>query len=458
MLLLGVWLAVTVAGVSLFSFRVSRLVGEPPQADAPSPPAALRPALDRPLAVVLLSTNGTEITDALPMYELLAASGAFTTVTVAAERRVVPLDSALELPGIGRVPAGLGLVPHLSFVDYDRLVGRAPDLLVVPNLTHFTPETERPLLNWMQAQRRPQTTLLSICSGSRVLAAAGLLDGHAATGQHQYLDGLEQRYPAVHWQRGVRWVDDGMIITAGTLTAGIDATLHAIDRLAGRAAAVRAADAVGYTQLHRLDDPAADYAPPDAPDVGFLLHAMSGWGEDTLGVVLQEGVSETALAALLDISALNLAHAYTLSPEPGLVRSRFGLLLAPHNTFDQPRQLDRVVVLQGLTDPAAVQAQLLWAEQAGQPAAEPLISGSGAPFAYDAIIADVARHAGAAVARSDANNFAYPVEPSIVAGWPWTARVIVVPLGAMLLVFGLAVVRSVRERRLRSTTALAAGP
>jgi transcriptional regulator GlxA family with amidase domain len=57
---------------------------------------------------------------------------------------------------------------------------------------------------------------------------------------HQDLAGFRQRYPAVRRQAGVRWVDDGAIITSGTLTAGIDATLYTIERLSGRAAAERA--------------------------------------------------------------------------------------------------------------------------------------------------------------------------------------------------------------------------
>lgn len=446
-LLLG--LVVMATAIATFSFRVSQIVGESPSPlTAPAQVMPL-PAGSRPLAVVLFSDRGTEITDALPIYELLAASGAFTTVTVAPERRAVPLDSALELPaGIGRVPAGLDLVPQLSFADYAQQVGQPPKLIVIPNLTHFTPEGEQSILEWIRTHAGPETTLLSICSGSRVLAATGLLDGHMATGQHQYLDELEQHYPAVHWQRGVRWAEDGLVITSGTLTAGIDATLYAIAQLGGRAAAVRAAESVGYPHLHRLNDPAADYTPPAESDLGFMPHALSGWGEDALGLILHEGVSETAVAAVLDVSALNLTHVYTLSPGRALVRTRHGLLLAPRYALETALRLDRAIVLSEREDAAAERILSQWAEAARQPTAERIISGPGATFAYDAVIADVAAHAGGAVARSDARNLVYPVAPTLVAGSPLTTRVLALPVSTALL--GLALVVRLSWQRDRS--------
>jgi transcriptional regulator GlxA family with amidase domain len=59
-------------------------------------------------------------------------------------------------------------------------------------------------LQWIRAHAGPQTTILSICAGSRVLVETGLLDGHAATGAAIDLAGFRQRYPEVRWQAGVR--------------------------------------------------------------------------------------------------------------------------------------------------------------------------------------------------------------------------------------------------------------
>jgi hypothetical protein len=56
----------------------------------------------------------------------------------------------------------------------------------------------------------------------------------------------------------------------------------------------------------------------------------------------------------------------------------------------------------------------LWNAPGGQQEVKQLISGAGAAFAYDAVIADVARHMGGAVARSVSRNFVYPVDVEIV--------------------------------------------
>jgi transcriptional regulator GlxA family with amidase domain len=439
------------AGIGTVAYKVRQIAGDTQPALASPPPPAPTPDPSKLIAVVLLSNDGAEISDTLPPYELLAASGAFNTYFVAPERRVSPIATAQNLPfGVGPLPSGLDILPHYGFADYDRVIGRDPDLIVIPYLTKFVPGAERPILDWIRAHAGPQTTILSICAGSRVLVETGLLDGRAATGLHQDLAGFRQRYPAVRWQSGVRWVDDGKIITSGTLTTGIDATLHTIERLAGRDVAERAGQALGYGHLDRLDDPAADYQPPASPDLGLLPNAMYGWGRTDVGVALHEGVSETALAALLDTAALNLTHSYTLAPERTFVRSRHGLIMAPRYSYAGAPALDRVIVPSDPADPGAALAAEQWNQRRGQPHAELLTSGAGAGFAYDVVIADIARHAGGAVARSDSINLVYPVDPAIVGGSAWTPMLIAHPLGIGLLGLTLVVALFVRRGRTRS--------
>ena len=68
------------------------------------------------------------------------------------------------------------------------------------------------------------------------------------------------------------------------------------------------------------------------------------------------------------------------------------------------------------------------------------MSRAGASFAYDAVIADVARHVGGQVARSDSRNFMYPVDPAIVDSTTWTPRLILLPVRVVLL--GLPIYRA----------------
>ncbi|MBF6238796.1 DJ-1/PfpI family protein [Nocardia otitidiscaviarum] len=76
--------------------------------------------------------------------------------------------------------------------------------------------------------------ITSVCTGSLVLAAAGLLHGRPATTHWLSLDVLAQLDPTIDVRRDERFVDDGDIITAAGVSAGIDMALYLVQRLAGK--------------------------------------------------------------------------------------------------------------------------------------------------------------------------------------------------------------------------------
>jgi transcriptional regulator GlxA family with amidase domain len=80
------------------------------------------------------------------------------------------------------------------------------------------------------------STMLSICSGSFVLGAAGLLDDRPCTTHWMHADELRQRHPRAHVDPDVLFVDDGDLVTSAGTAAGIDACLHVVRRELGSAA------------------------------------------------------------------------------------------------------------------------------------------------------------------------------------------------------------------------------
>jgi AraC family transcriptional regulator, transcriptional activator FtrA len=72
--------------------------------------------------------------------------------------------------------------------------------------------------------------LLSICSGSFVLAATGLLDGLRATTHWRYAENLQRRHPRIQVDPDVLYVDEGQILTSAGSAAGIDLCLHLVRR------------------------------------------------------------------------------------------------------------------------------------------------------------------------------------------------------------------------------------
>ena len=79
--------------------------------------------------------------------------------------------------------------------------------------------------------------LLSICSGSFVLAATGLLDGKRATTHWRYAEAMRSRYPAIDVDPDVLYVDEGQLLTSAGSAAGLDLCLHLIRRDRGPAIA-----------------------------------------------------------------------------------------------------------------------------------------------------------------------------------------------------------------------------
>jgi len=88
-------------------------------------------------------------------------------------------------------------------------------------------------LAWLRAQRELVPLMTSVCTGSLVYAAAGLLAGRPATTHWGALDELAAADPSIKIRTVDRYVDDGNIITSAGVSAGIDMALHLVVRLAG---------------------------------------------------------------------------------------------------------------------------------------------------------------------------------------------------------------------------------
>ncbi len=88
-------------------------------------------------------------------------------------------------------------------------------------------------LRWVQSQRSTTSVMASVCTGSLVYAAAGLLSGRPATTHWASLNLLSELDPTIETDVHARFVDDGDLITSAGVSAGIDMALHLVARLAG---------------------------------------------------------------------------------------------------------------------------------------------------------------------------------------------------------------------------------
>jgi AraC family transcriptional regulator, transcriptional activator FtrA len=435
-----------VAGLGVRIAGALRADTNPPPytGDLPAPPPH-DPA--KPTAVIIAANSGTEGSDFLAPYEVIATSGAFNLYAVAPERRVTHL-----FPGRPAL-RGVDFVPHYAMAEYDRAIGADPDLIVIP----YLPNTQAPeyatIMSWIRAHAGPQTILLSICAGATNLADTGLLARRSATTHHLTFSVLEQRHPDVRLVRGVRYVEDGNIITSAGITAGVDAALFTLKRMLGQEAALDVAGRLGYPHARFLDDPT--YEPPVVGTPGMLL---SGYqlGNSQLGVALYPGIGEIALGSVIDTYPhQGTVTVNTVAPERAVVRSRNGLALIPRWGFADAPKLDRVI-LPG-TDTSGGAAFEGWARDRYGLAVEQVHQGGGYP--YDVTLEDMARRAGGAIAAEAVYLLEYPAG-SLAGVAPAYPPGLVARLVALaLLGLGLAIVidrrRGARTRRHAATQAQA---
>lgn len=104
--------------------------------------------------------------------------------------------------------------------------------------------------------------VVTICTGSGVVARAGILDGKKATTNKIRFEFTEALRPQVNWVRQARWVVDGNIWTSSGISAGIDVTLAFIEKHYGRDLALEIAKYLEY-EWHQDADRDPFYQPSE---------------------------------------------------------------------------------------------------------------------------------------------------------------------------------------------------
>ncbi|WP_019008065.1 DJ-1/PfpI family protein [Deinococcus aquatilis] len=180
--------------------------------------------------------------------EVLDLGGPFEVLSVAsrlAERDGEPQPFRVLLiaaqPGPIVARGGLRVLPDLLLEEAPRL-----DVLIVPGGVVDAVAADQRVTDWVQEQARQVELLASVCTGAFVLAGAGLLNGLKVTTHWEDQADLARLFPALSVVSGVSWVDQGRVVTSGGISAGIDMTLHLVERLHSRALAERTARQMEY--------------------------------------------------------------------------------------------------------------------------------------------------------------------------------------------------------------------
>jgi transcriptional regulator GlxA family with amidase domain len=126
-----------------------------------------------------------------------------------------------------RCARGLRVIP-----DHTWETAPPIDVLVYPGGRGTRPQLENEtILEWLRTLARRGTLMTSVCTGSLVFAAAGLLDGLSATTHWDSTEDLGQLGHGINVRPKDRFVDSGEVITSAGVSAGIDMALHLVARL-----------------------------------------------------------------------------------------------------------------------------------------------------------------------------------------------------------------------------------
>jgi putative intracellular protease/amidase len=301
--LLGLLVALTVAGTA----RVN--AGEP----GSIPAYHSRVGHSRPVIAIVGANVGAETTDYLVPYGVLTQSGVAEVVALGTE------------PGAIQMMPALKIVPQATVDEFDTRFPEGADYVVVPAQHNPNDAT---LIKWIQVQAGKGATTVGICDGVWVLANAGLLRGHRATGHWYSLDDLEHKFPDTTWIRNRRYVVDGSIITTTGVTASIPVSLALIEAIAGREPATEIASEIGAADWSSAHD-SGKFKLGTRSMVTAAGNELAFWSHEKVGIPVSAGVNEIALALVADAySRTYRSEALTVSSAKSL-RTRGGLTLIP---------------------------------------------------------------------------------------------------------------------------------
>ncbi|MER7333855.1 MULTISPECIES: DJ-1/PfpI family protein [unclassified Micromonospora] len=211
----------------------------------------------RKLRIAILLFDGVTAVDAIGPCEVLCRIPGAEVVTVGRESGRVRTDTGVLTLG----------------VDHTLSQVRTADVLLVPGGNVRDVQADPETIRWIQRVHRHTTWTVSVCTGSLVLGAAGLLRGLPATTYWALKTELAQ-FGATFVPS--RFVEAGRIITAAGMSAGIDMSLHLAAKLAGDRIAQALQLVVEYDPQPPFDTGSPDKAGPELTSLALRLLRNSG--------------------------------------------------------------------------------------------------------------------------------------------------------------------------------------
>lgn len=249
-----------------------------------------------PKKVVIVVYPGVQALDLAGPTEVFWAAGQIA-------RRPYDLTIAASKAETFSTTSGLLIKPHRTLRG---LRGPIDTLLVAGGIGTAEAERDQSLIRGVRQAAGRSRRVASVCTGSLILARAGLLDGRRATTHWASCEQLATRYPSIEVERDAIFVRDGDLWTSAGVTAGMDLALAMVEEDLGREVALEVARWLvlyvqrpgGQSQFSvQLAAQSSEYEP---------VRELQGWIADHLGGDL----SVDALARRANMSPRNFARVF----------------------------------------------------------------------------------------------------------------------------------------------------
>lgn len=314
------------------------------------------PKRPRPLIAIIGINDATETTDYLMPYGILRRAD-IADVTMLATG-----------PGPMQLYPALKVEPDATLADFDGRHPQGADYVIVPAMSR---DDDPAVLQWLKSQAEKGATVIGVCAGVKIVAAAGLLEGKRATTHWYYVEGLRDRYPAIRYVPDRRLVVDENVATTTGITASMPAMLTLIEAIAGRGKAEATARDLGLAQWDaRHDSGAFDFTRPFA--LTAIANTLAFWNRERLGIELKPGLDEVSLALVADAwSRTYRSRAETFAGAGDAVETKNGVRIIPDRVAAGGNEVEHVTAA-ARRPPAAALDETLKAisERYGAPTAD----------------------------------------------------------------------------------------
>ncbi|MEK7946257.1 DJ-1/PfpI family protein [Pigmentiphaga sp. YJ18] len=281
-------LALAGLGAWLYSLPPAPALADMPQVAAGEMEAMLAalkpPRRKRPLVAVVGINDATETTDYLMPTGILRRAGVADVVSLSTGPGPVKLFPALTVQA------------DATLARFDAQHPAGADYVIVPAMSR---DDDPAVLAWLQEQSRKGATILGVCAGAKVVAAAGLLDGKRATTHWYYLQDMLAKHPSIAYVADRRVVSDRGVATSTGISASMPMMLILIEAMAGRQKAEAVARDLGLASWD-IRHTSQAFRQTRAFTTTVLGNLLAFWNRERVGVELQPGMDEVSLALAAD--------------------------------------------------------------------------------------------------------------------------------------------------------------